>query len=84
MLKTNQPSDPIIKRYKNCIYFGEKVSTQSIYYGMVWYFREVFYFGELQDGKKHGQGMEIKFTDEEIVVWKGKFVYGQKIGYFIV
>lgn len=57
-MKIKQVKNPIIKRYKNCIYFGQNVvENKGVYEGMVWHFKEVFYYGEFVDGRKHGLGI---------------------------
>lgn len=50
---------------------------------MVWYFKRILYYGELVDGKKHGQGIEISLVND-MIIWKGKFHHGHKTGYFSV
>jgi hypothetical protein len=76
------PLHAVIKRYKNCIYYGEKIakSSKEIYRGMFWTFKRIWYYGQLVDGKKHGTGVEIDLPTS--TVWKGKFVHGRKTGYF--
>ena len=36
--------DPIIHRFKNCLYFGEK-QTKTVYEGMICYFSGKLYYG---------------------------------------
>ena len=48
--------DPTIHKYKNCIYFGEK-SIKTIHVGIIYYFKQKIYYGELFNGIKHGQGV---------------------------
>lgn len=68
------PKDPVIKRYRNCIYYGERPTTDksSPYIGMVWYYKKSLYYGKLLDGKKHSDGIEIQLSKQPMV-WKGKF-----------
>lgn len=51
-----QAKETIIKRYTNCIYFGQRVANTP-YHGMIWYYRKVCYIGQLVNGKKHGLGI---------------------------
>ena len=47
---------------------------------MICYYSRTWYYGEMTDGKKNGDGVEIDI--EKSIVWKGKFDHGQKTGYF--
>lgn len=49
--------EPLIKRYKNCVYFGEKVPKYGNYIGFIWYFRKAIYYGDFMGGKKNGYGI---------------------------
>lgn len=38
--------EPLIKRYNNCIYYGQKVTeSNALHQGMIWYFKKALYFG---------------------------------------
>jgi hypothetical protein len=47
---------PLIKKYKNCVYFGENPQAKIIYEGILYHYKSKLYFGSFKDGKKHGKG----------------------------
>ncbi len=50
---------PLIKKYKNCLYFGEQSNKLSQpYEGFLVFSNEnKIFYGELLNDKKHGQGV---------------------------
>lgn len=75
LAKFSPPVLPVIKRYKNCTYYGDKPNESITYKGIIWYFKKTIYYGQMLAGKKNGLGIQIKLSDE-IKVWKGKFQNG--------
>lgn len=75
---------PLIKKYKNCLYFGESMKRNDIKYeGFLVFFNEgKVYYGELIKEKKNGQGVEIDFKNDAIYI--GSFDRGRKNGDFTV
>ena len=79
---------PLIKKYKNCLYFGEnrrenRNSKAESYEGFLLFSQEKkLYYGELLKEKKNGRGTEIDFASD--TVYKGHFQGGKKSGEFTV
>lgn len=48
--------EPFIKKFKNCVYFGEPISEEDSYEGFLYYFEEKIYYGEFIKNKKNGKG----------------------------
>ncbi len=60
----NFPSikDPLIKKYNNCIFFGEKPNFDSNHSGIILYFNRNAYFGSLKNFQKHGLGIDFALS----------------------
>jgi len=48
---------PIIMKFKNCVYFGERKSEGCCYQGIIYYFSGKLYYGEFLNSIKHGHGV---------------------------
>lgn len=72
---------PLIKKYKNCVYFGEN-HGKGQYEGILYHYKNKLYFGGFKDGKKHGRGCEVNF--KEGTMCRGEYQNGNKIGVFKV
>lgn len=55
--------DRIVKKFKNCVYFGEPILQQETYEGFLYYFDNKMYYGEFVNNKKNGKGVEILLKD---------------------
>lgn len=73
---------PLIKKYKNCVFFGDNMTNRSEYEGLLYHYKSKLYFGTFKDGKKHGRGCEFNF--KEGIVCRGEFRAGVKYGMFKV
>lgn len=75
---------PLIKKYKNCLYFGQNNKKQyKIYEGfLIFTADKKLYFGQMFNEKKNGKGVEIDFANE--VIYDGQFETGKKNGQFTV
>lgn len=70
---------PLIKQYRNCVYFGEQVKKDQIHQGFLIFFQSKrVYYGEMVNEKKHGKGTEIDFEFDSVYV--GNFHKGRKKG----
>jgi len=38
-------NEPCIKKYKNCVYFGDKPLNNEAYEGFIYYFQDKIYYG---------------------------------------
>jgi hypothetical protein len=49
----------LIKKYNNCIFYGEKPNFDYTHSGAIFYFNGNAYFGSLKNFQKHGVGIEF-------------------------
>ena len=74
---------PLIKKYKNCAYFGNSAKTHANYEGfLILHQEDKLYYGELQNEKKNGRGTEIDFKSDAVYI--GTFGKGRKVEVFTV
>lgn len=73
---------PLIKKYKNCVYFGENPQGKLSYDGILYHYKSKLYFGLFKDGRKHGRGCEVNY--KEGTVCRGEYQNGSKTGPFKV
>jgi hypothetical protein len=73
---------PLIKKYKNCVYFGENPQGKIGYEGILYHYKSKLYFGAFKDGRKHGRGCEVNY--KQGTVCRGEYQNGAKIGIFKV
>ena len=75
-------ANPTIQKYSNCIYFGDEVKEKSSYQGMLYFFDDIMYYGQLYHNDKHGTGVEMDLTKRAI--FKGEWKEGKMVGPFEV
>lgn len=73
---------PLIKKYKNCVYYGENPQGKLNYDGILYHYKSKLYFGGFKEGRKHGRGCEVNY--KEGTVCRGEYQNGGKIGLFKV
>ena len=66
---------PLIKKFKNCLFFGEN-ATRPSYQGFLYFFNDKFYYGNMMEEQKHGKGVEIYLETNTIYI--GNFHRGRK------
>lgn len=54
---------PLIKKYKNCVYYGENPQGKAVYEGILYHYKNKLYFGSFKEGRKHGRGCEINYKE---------------------